>query len=68
MKHFSENQFLFDVSSICLGQFFQQTNNIDMLVNNRSSMFSFVIENHALVKEIRVSERYCPGLVKTSSV
>jgi len=42
MKHFSENQFLIDVSGIC--QFFQQTYDIDLLVNNWSSLFSFLIE------------------------
>ena len=60
MKHFSENQFLCDVSDICWGQFFHQTDGIDILVKNWSSLFSFVIEKHALLKEIRVSERYCP--------
>ena len=64
MKSFSENQFLFDVSGICWGQLFQQTDNIDILANNWSSLFSFVIEKHVLLKEIRVSERYCPWIGK----
>ena len=64
MKHFSENQFLCDVSDICWGQFFHQTDDVDILVNNWSSLFSFVIEKHAPLKEIRVSERYCPSIGK----
>ena len=64
MKNSSENQFLYDVSDICWGQFFHQTDDIDILVNNWSSLFSFVIEKHAPLKEIRVSERYCPWIGK----
>ena len=64
MKHFSENQFLSDISGISWGQFFQQTDGIDMLVNNWSSLFSFVIEKNAPLKEIHVSERNCPWISK----
>ena len=64
MKHFSKNQFLCDVSGICWGQFFHQTDDIDMLVNNWSSLFSFVIEKYAPLKGIRVSERYFPWIGK----
>ena len=64
MKHFSENQFLCDDSDICWGQFFHQTDDVDILVNNWSSLFSFVIEKHAPLMEIRVSERYCPWIGK----
>ena len=60
MEHFSENEFLFDVSGICWGQFFQQTDDIDILVNNWSSLHSFVIEKNEPVKEIRVPVKYCP--------
>ena len=41
MKHLSEKEFLFDVSRICWGQFFQTADDVDMLVNNLSSLFSF---------------------------
>ena len=43
MKHFSKNQFLSGISGISWGQLFQQTDDIDLIVNNWSS-FSFVIE------------------------
>ena len=59
MKHCRKNEFLCDISGICWGQFFYQTDDIDVLVNKWTSMFSFVIEKHAPLKEIRVSERYC---------
>ena len=64
MKHFSENQFLFDVSGICWGKFFKQVDSIEILVNNWSSLFSFVTEKHAPSKTIRVSERYSPSIGK----
>ena len=64
MKHFSEKQFLFDVSGRCWGPFFQQRDDIDVLVNNWSSLFSFFIEKNGPLKEIRVSERYCPWISK----
>jgi len=44
MKHFSENQFLSHISGISSGQFLNQTDEIDMLVNNWSSLVSFVID------------------------
>ena len=64
MKHFRENLFLCDVSGKCWGQFFHQTDDIDIPVNNLSSLFSSVIEKHAPLKEIQVSERYCPWIGK----
>ena len=33
MKHFSENQFLCDVSDICWGQFFHQTDDVDIYLS-----------------------------------
>ena len=68
MKHFLDNQFLRDVSSMFWGQFFHQTGDINIIVNNWSSLFSFVIAQQAPLKEIRVSERYCLGVVKTLRV
>ena len=64
MQHFSENQFLSDISGISWGQFFQQIDHTGMLVNNWSSLFSFVIEKNAPLKEISVSEIYCLWICK----
>ena len=44
MKHFSKTKFLLDVFGICWRASFQQTDDIDILVNHWSSLFSFVIE------------------------
>ena len=37
-----------------------ETDNVDILVAHRSSLLSSIIDKHAPVKSIRVSERYCP--------
>ena len=48
------------------------SDDINVLVNNWSSIFSAIIEKHAPLRQIRVSERYCPwvnanlkGLIQT---
>ena len=64
MKNFKEDEFLSDVSSICWGRVFQQTDDINTLVNDWSNLFSLVIEKHAPLKEMRVSEKYCPWIDK----
>ena len=43
---------------------FQQTDDINTLVNDWSTLFSLIIEKHAPLKEMRVSEKYCPWIDK----
>ena len=64
MKHFKEDEFLSDVSDICWEQFFQQTDNIITLVDDWSTLFALIIEKHAPLREMRVSEKHCPWINK----
>ena len=59
MKNFKE-----DVSGICWGHIFQQTNDINTLVNDWSALFSLVIGKHTPLREMLVSEKYCPWIDK----
>ena len=62
MKHFNEEAFLADGSAICWEQILTETDDINVLVNYWSRLFSLIIEKHAPVCEMRVSERYCPWI------
>ena len=41
-----------------------ETDDINLLVNYWSEIFSFIIEKHAPLTEMRVSEKYCPWINK----
>ena len=60
MKNFNEQMFLNDVASIYWIRALSQTDDINILVRNWSSLFSLVIEKHAPVQTMRVSDKYCP--------
>ena len=60
MKNFSKEAFLNDVASIDWEQVLGHSDDINVLVKNWSSMLSTIIEKHAPLRQIRVSERYCP--------
>ena len=64
MKNFDKEAFLADVSGICWEQMFSETDNINALVNHWSSLFSLIIDKHAPITEMRVSEKYCPWIDK----
>ena len=64
MKNFNEEAFLADVSGICWEQMLTETDDINLLVNYWSEMFSLIIEKHAPLIEMRVSEKYCPWIDK----
>ena len=63
-KHFKEDEFLSDVSDICWEHFFQQIDYINKLVDDWSALFALIIEKHAPLREVRVSEKYCPWINK----
>ena len=54
MKNFNEEAFLADVSGICWEQMLTETDDINLLVNYSSEMFSLIIEKHAPLIEMRV--------------
>ena len=62
MKNFNEEAFLADVSRTCWEQMLTETDDINLLV--WSEMFSLIIEKHAPLTEMRVSEKYCPLINK----
>ena len=64
MKNFNEEAFLADVSGICWEQMLTETDDINVLVNYWSEMSSLIIEKHAPLIEMRVSEKYCPWIDK----
>ena len=71
MKKFSEEAFSNDVASMDWEQVLGHSDDINVLVNNWSSIFSAIIEKHAPLRQIRVSERYpwvntnLKGLIRT---
>ena len=43
---------------------FSETDDINALVNHWSSLFSLIIDKHAPITEMRVSEKYYPWIDK----
>ena len=60
MKNFSEQMFLKDIASIIWVKALDQTDDVNVLVSNWSRLFSSVIEKHAPVQNMRVSDKYFP--------
>ena len=64
MKNFDKDTFLADVAGICWKQRFNETDDVNVLVTRWSTLFSLIIDKHAPIKTLRVSERYCPWVNK----
>ena len=64
MKNFNEEAFLADVSGVCWEQMLTGPDDIDVLVSNWSNLFSLIIEKHARVTVMRVSDKYSPWIYK----
>ena len=62
MKNFNEQAFLSDVAGINWEQMLTETDDINVLVNHWTSTFSLIIDKHAPLCEMRVSEKYCPWI------
>ena len=62
MKKFNEEEFLTDVARIRWEQITSQLNDVDLVVQHWSNILSYIIEKHAPIKTIRVSEKYCPWI------
>ena len=60
MKNFNEEAFLADFSGICWEKMLIENGDIDVLVSNQSNLFSIIIDKHAPITEMRVSEKHCP--------
>ena len=50
---------MFDVAGINWEQMLTETDDIDALVNHWTSIFPLIIDKHAPLYEMRVSEKYC---------
>ena len=62
MKNFSEEVFLRDVASIDWEQALGFSGDANLLVQQFSNVFSQVIEKHAPLRQIHVSEKHCPWI------
>ena len=60
MKNFDKDAFLADVADICWEHGLDETDDVNVLVTQWSTLFSLIIDKHAPIKTLRVSERYCP--------
>ena len=64
MKNLNQESFLADLSGIFWEQMLTETDDIDVLVSSWSNLFSLIIEKHAPMTVMRVSEKYCPWIDK----
>ena len=62
MKLFNESAFLADISSIDWELVVNKTDDVNVMVEKWSSLFSAVIEKHAPTREMRVSDRNSPWI------
>ena len=59
MKHFDKNAFLRDIYSIRCNQVVNKTDNVGVMIKEWTSLLSAVMEKHAPIREVRVSDRNC---------
>ena len=64
MKNFNKEAFLADVSGVCWEQMLNETDDINVPVNNWSNLLSLIIDKHAPIAEMRVFEKFCPWIDK----
>ena len=64
MKNFSESQFLDDLQKVDWKGIVSHTVDVNIIVEQWTTMFSLVLEKHAPLRNRRVSERFCPWLTK----
>ena len=64
MKNSDETAFLTDVSQINWDRIVSRPIDINVLVDDWSNLFSMIIDKHAPIKSMRVSEKYCPWINK----
>ena len=69
MKNFDQDAFLCDVSNICWEHIVTKTDNVNYSVHEWTNLLSIIIEKHAPLSRIRVSEKCSPWIneeLKTS--
>ena len=60
MKGFNELAFLSEIASIGWDQMVTETDDVNVLVNTWTHIFSLIIDKHSPVVEKHVSDKYCP--------
>ena len=62
VKNFIDGEFLADAACLCWEHMVTVTDNINSLVNDWSAIFSASVEKHTPLREMCVSEKYCPWI------
>ena len=62
MKSFNQEAFLADVAGICWEKVLSKSNDINVMNREWSSVFSAIIEKHAPLREMRVSDTNSPWI------
>ena len=60
MKNFDQASFVDDLLEVDWKGFVENSDDIDVVINNWTSIFSLILEKHAPMRERRVSEKFCP--------
>ena len=66
MKNFDELAFLSDVSGICWEGMLNETDDVNVLVNRWTNLFSLIVNKHALLLKCASQRNTAPGLIRTS--
>ena len=61
MKNFSEEDFLKGLGNVHWKKIVTSTDDVSLIVEQWSSMFSIILEKHAPTRNRRVSEKFPPG-------
>ena len=64
MKNFSKSDFLDDLQKIDWKGIVTQTDDVNIIVEQWTKIFSLILEKHAPLRNRRVSERFCPWITK----
>ena len=64
MKNFDDAKFVNDLLEIVWNSISLRTDYINVVVNLRTNIFSFILEKHAPTRNRRVFDKFCPLLTK----
>ena len=62
MKNFKEDHFIADTSLIQWCSILPQTDEVEIVAKELATLFNFIIEKHAPMRETRASDKYCPQI------
>ena len=64
MKNFDQTEFVNDLLGVDWSGIVRNTDDINVVVNSWTGMFSLILEKHAPTRNRRVSEKFCPWVTK----